>query len=190
MQSTILYLSSILTLLFLPLQILNVGSALPSDQDVPDGQERVGERDSIGNSLMPYISPTTRGGGIPPSPGNVVDGNMTSNLRIVYDTMSMLVPSADATHSLPRMFKQMYATAVNLSTSVVPSVRITFTYGAFTLTLTSHARVVPLDVVIAVLQCMMAGLSAVGFVASVLLPLVLFGLCWLLSSSRAVSDRV
>ncbi|KAF6222204.1 hypothetical protein HO133_001290 [Letharia lupina] len=152
MQSAILNLSSILTLLFLPLQILNVGSALPSDQDVPNGQERVGECDSIGNSLMPYISPTTHGGAIPPSPGNAVDGNMTSNLRIVDYTMSMFVPSADATHSQPRMYKQMYATAVNLSTSVVPSVRITFTYGAFTLTLTTLARVVPLDVVIAVLQ--------------------------------------
>lgn len=73
---------------------------------------------------------------------------------------------------------------------LLPSVRITFTYGAFTLTLTTLARVVPLDVVIAVLQSMMAGLSAVGFVASVLLPLVLCGLCWLLSSLRAVSDRV
>lgn len=116
MHPSILYLSSMpTTALLASSNLLNVGSALPSEQDMSEGQERTSERDSVGKSLMPYQSLTTHAGilaraaenHIAPSPGNDDDGNMTSNLRIVYHTWSMFIPSADAARSLCRMYKKM-----------------------------------------------------------------------------------
>lgn len=90
---------------------LNAESALPSEQDVPDGQKKIGKRDSIGKSLMPHMLTTTHSGilaraaenQIAPSPRNDHDTNVISNLRIVYRTWSMFVPLAEASHGLSQM---------------------------------------------------------------------------------------
>ena len=185
MHPRILYLSSMLTIALLASSnLLNVGSALPSEQDVPGGEEGISERDSIGKSLMLYQSLTTHAGilaraaenHIAPSPGNDYSGNMTSNLRIVYHTWSMFVPSADAARSLSQMYRACYAAALNESASVAPPVRVAFTYGAFTLTLIALARVIPWDVVIAVLRYMMAGVVFYGFCS---VFHTVFGVVWI-----------
>lgn len=48
--------------LLAPFNLLNVGSALSSEQGVTEGQERDSKRGSIEKSLVPYISPTTHDG--------------------------------------------------------------------------------------------------------------------------------
>lgn len=179
-----------LYLLSMPIVVLlassnvsNVGSALPSEQDKPGGQAKSSELETMGHALVPYISPTIRGGvlaraasnRIAPSPSDKADKN-TSDLRIVYRTWSMFVPSADAARALSQMYQQIYAVALNVSPSIAPSVRIAFEYGALTLTLMAFVRVIPWDVVLDVLQCMMAGCVCFG-TCSILVPTL--GVVWI-----------
>lgn len=150
-----------------------------SKQDSNVSEETTIEHDSRESSLLPYLSPSTDHS-LPVGPvenHNALSTrddsrrNLTSTWHIVFQTWSVFVPAPDAASGLSQMYRQIYAAAVNASLSVAPPVRLAFTYGAFTLTMTAVARVIPWDDVLAVLQCMMAGIVCCGF-CSVLFPIL------------------
>ena len=81
-------------------------------------------------------------------------------------------PWSHFARGLSLMYQEVYAAVINASTSVAPSVHVVVPYGAFTLTLTftALARVVLWDVVVDVLQHVIAGSVCCG-ISSVLFPI-------------------
>ena len=180
---SLLHLSSVLTIVVLSFEHPSDPHSEPlSKQDNNVSEETAIEHDSRETSLLPYLSPSTDHS-LPVGPVNALSTrddsrrNLTSTWHIIFQTWSVFVPAPDAAPGLSQMYRQIYAAAVNASLSVAPSARLAFTYGAITLTLTAVARVIPWDVVLAVLQCMMAGIVCCGSVAFCFQYLLLFGSC-------------
>lgn len=148
-------------------EVLNVRSALPSEQDKCEGQEELGEREITGKALVPYISPTTHGVilaraeeyHIAPSTGNKKhDFQLALHLSHLDRVHSFGKCGSWSVPNVPRSLRRRRQ-RVHFSTW---SVRVTFTHGAFTPNLTALAPVIPWDVVVDVLQCMIAGFFCCG----------------------------